>query len=124
MDQVPAEGEVAQLKTLPMPTLILWGGQDRLIPPETARRFDAAGWEYRVHSSSVPPEELVAMKLNALILDPSVIGPLGTPTLGTVQLSARRVAATPRPCACAPRCHHERSTEQNRASWGVLDAMV
>ncbi len=41
------------------------------------RRFDAAGWEYRVHSSSVPPEELVAMKLNALILDPSVIGPLG-----------------------------------------------
>ena len=34
-----------------------------------ARRFDAAGWEYRIHSSSVPLEELVAMKLNALLVD-------------------------------------------------------
>ena len=42
-----------------------------------ANRFDAAGWEYRVHSSSVPPEELVAMKLNALLVDLSVLGPLG-----------------------------------------------
>ena len=41
MDQVPAQGDVAKLKTLSMPTLILWGGQDRLIPPENARRFDA-----------------------------------------------------------------------------------
>ena len=41
------------------------------------RRFDAAGWEYRLHSSSVPPEELVAMKLNAVLVDPSVLGPLG-----------------------------------------------
>ena len=41
MDQVPAEGDVAKLTSLPMPTLILWGGQDRLIPPENARRFDA-----------------------------------------------------------------------------------
>ena len=39
------------------------------------RRFDAAGWEYRLHSSSVPPDELAAMKLNALLIDPSVIGP-------------------------------------------------
>ena len=45
------------------------------------RRFDAAGWEYRLHSSSVPPEELVAMKLNAVLVDP--LGPrparLGVP---------------------------------------------
>lgn len=41
------------------------------------RRFDAAGWEYRVHSSSVPAEELVAMKLNALVVDISILGPLG-----------------------------------------------
>ena len=41
------------------------------------RRFDAAGWEYRVHSSSVPAEELVAMKLNALVVDPVLLGPLG-----------------------------------------------
>ncbi len=41
------------------------------------RRFDAADWEYRVHSSSVPPEELVAMKLNAVLVDIAVLGPLG-----------------------------------------------
>jgi DNA-binding response OmpR family regulator len=40
------------------------------------RRFDAAGWEYRVHPSSVPAEELVAMKLNALVVDTSVLGPV------------------------------------------------
>lgn len=40
MDQVPAEGDVAKLKSLPTPTLILWGGQDRLIPPDNGRRFD------------------------------------------------------------------------------------
>jgi DNA-binding response OmpR family regulator len=42
-----------------------------------ARRFEAAGWEYRIHPSSVPAEELVAMKLNALLVDPAVLGPLG-----------------------------------------------
>ncbi len=41
-----------------------------------ARRLDAAGWEYRVHSSSVPPEELVAMKLNALVVDLAILGPV------------------------------------------------
>jgi pimeloyl-ACP methyl ester carboxylesterase len=40
MDQVPAEGDVSKLKALPMPTLILWGGQDRLIPPDNGQRFD------------------------------------------------------------------------------------
>ena len=41
------------------------------------RRFDAAGWEYRVHSSSVPPDDLLAMKLNAVLVDLAVLGPLG-----------------------------------------------
>jgi DNA-binding response OmpR family regulator len=36
-------------------------------------RLGAAGYEYRVLSGGVPPEELVAMKLNALLLDPSVL---------------------------------------------------
>ena len=39
-------------------------------------RFDAAGWEYRVHPSGVPAEELVAMKLNALVVDVSILGPM------------------------------------------------
>lgn len=32
-------GNVAGLKALAMPTLILWGGRDRLIPPEFGQRF-------------------------------------------------------------------------------------
>ena len=38
------------------------------------RRFEAAGWEYRVLAGAVPAEELVAMKLNALVVDLSVLG--------------------------------------------------
>jgi DNA-binding response OmpR family regulator len=41
------------------------------------RRFEAAGWEYRVLSGPVPADELVAMKLNALLVDISVLGPSG-----------------------------------------------
>ena len=32
-------GNVAQLKNIKAPTLILWGGKDRLVPPELAQRF-------------------------------------------------------------------------------------
>jgi DNA-binding response OmpR family regulator len=42
-----------------------------------AKRFESAGWEYRILSSSVPPDELVAMKLNAVLIDVSVLGSLG-----------------------------------------------
>jgi DNA-binding response OmpR family regulator len=41
------------------------------------KRLEAAGWEHRVFSSTVPPDELVAMKLNALVVDLSVLGPMG-----------------------------------------------
>jgi DNA-binding response OmpR family regulator len=41
------------------------------------RRFEAAGWEYRIHSTSVPEAQLVGAKLNALLVDLSVLGPLG-----------------------------------------------
>ena len=34
-----------------------------------SKRTEAAGWQQRVLSSAIPPEELVAMKLNALLLD-------------------------------------------------------
>jgi DNA-binding response OmpR family regulator len=39
-----------------------------------AKRADAAGWQLRQVTSAIPPEELVAMKLNALLVDPSVLG--------------------------------------------------
>lgn len=54
-------GDVAGLKTLAMPTLILWGGQDRLIPPEFGQRFarDIAGSKLVVFDDlgHVPHEE-------------------------------------------------------------------
>src|SRR3954463_16653624 len=41
------------------------------------RRFEAAGWEYRIFSSTVPADELVALKLNALVVNLSVLGASG-----------------------------------------------
>jgi DNA-binding response OmpR family regulator len=38
------------------------------------RRFDAAGWEHRVLQTPVPAEELLAMKLNALVVDLAILG--------------------------------------------------
>lgn len=39
-----------------------------------AKRADAAGWQMRVATGAIPAEELVAMKLNALLLDPALLG--------------------------------------------------
>lgn len=39
-----------------------------------SKRTETAAWQQRVLSSAIPPDELVAMKLNALLLDPSVLG--------------------------------------------------
>ena len=41
------------------------------------KRLDGAGWEHRILGSRVPVEDLVAMKLNALLVDISVLGPQG-----------------------------------------------
>ena len=38
------------------------------------KRLDAAGWQHRVLSGAVPAEELVAMKINALLVDLTVLG--------------------------------------------------
>jgi DNA-binding response OmpR family regulator len=39
-----------------------------------SKRTEAAGWQQRVLSGAIPPEELVAMKLNALLVDLAVLG--------------------------------------------------
>ncbi|HEX6754204.1 MAG TPA: response regulator transcription factor [Solirubrobacterales bacterium] len=39
-----------------------------------SKRTEAAGWQQRVLTSAIPPDELVAMKLNALLIDLSVLG--------------------------------------------------
>lgn len=54
-------GREQDIKTLQLPTLILWGGQDRLIPPVYAQRFaaDIAGSKLVVFETlgHVPQEE-------------------------------------------------------------------
>jgi DNA-binding response OmpR family regulator len=50
---------------------------DRAFLRVLERRFDAAGWQYRVHSTGIPASELAAMKLNALLIDVGVLGPEG-----------------------------------------------
>jgi DNA-binding response OmpR family regulator len=68
-----------------------------------AKRTEAAGWQQRTLSGAIPPEELVAMKLNALLLDPAVLGDdawdylervCGTmPGLGVIVCSGRSTVA-------------------------------
>lgn len=40
-EQAPSGAGEARIRTLGIPTLILWGGRDRLIPPEHAAKFAA-----------------------------------------------------------------------------------
>src|SRR5258707_9490068 len=42
-----------------------------------SNRLDALGWEHRALSSPVGVDSLVAMRLNAVVLDISVLGPGG-----------------------------------------------
>jgi DNA-binding response OmpR family regulator len=39
-----------------------------------AKRAEAAGWQLRQNAGAIPAEELVAMKLNALLVDPRLLG--------------------------------------------------
>jgi two-component system response regulator RegX3 len=68
-----------------------------------SKRTEAAGWQQRVLSGAIPPEELVAMKLNALLVDLSVLGDEAwgylervcgmLPDLGVVVCSGRSTVA-------------------------------
>src|SRR3954452_6368000 len=40
-----------------------------------SKRMSAMGWEYRTLASPVPPEELVAMRINCLVVDLELLGP-------------------------------------------------
>ena len=42
-----------------------------------SKRLDGAGWQYRVLASPVPLDAMVAMRLNALVIDLAVLGPQG-----------------------------------------------
>jgi pimeloyl-ACP methyl ester carboxylesterase len=61
MQQLDAGVDVARIAQLKLPTLILWGAKDRLIPPPNAQRFahDIAGSQLTVFPElgHVPMEE-------------------------------------------------------------------
>src|ERR1051325_7433381 len=38
------------------------------------KRLEAGGWQYRVLASPVPLDALVSMRLNAIVVDPAVLG--------------------------------------------------
>jgi DNA-binding response OmpR family regulator len=40
-----------------------------------SKRLDRLGWEHRVLASPVPPDEIVSMRLSALVVDLAVLGP-------------------------------------------------
>ncbi|HEX5929334.1 MAG TPA: response regulator transcription factor [Solirubrobacterales bacterium] len=68
-----------------------------------AKRAEAAGWELRQSGGSIPPRDLVAMKLNALLVDPAVLAEDGwdylnrvcetLPDLGLVVCTGRSTVA-------------------------------
>jgi len=42
-----------------------------------SKRLEGAGWQYRVLASPVPLDAMVAMRLNAVVIDLAVLGPQG-----------------------------------------------
>jgi DNA-binding response OmpR family regulator len=68
-----------------------------------AKRAEVAGWQLRQAAGAVPPEELVAMKLNALLIDPALLGEEGwsylervcgmLPDLGVIVCTGRSTVA-------------------------------
>jgi DNA-binding response OmpR family regulator len=72
------------MKPQPAPIRVAVIDDDSSFLQVLTRRFDAAGFEYRVQSASVPPNELVAMKLNAVLVDIGLLGPFGWEYLETV----------------------------------------
>lgn len=67
------------------------------------KRVESKGWELLVSGTQIPADQAVAMKLNALIVDPEILGPDGwgyveglceaIPTLGLLVCTARSTVA-------------------------------
>src|SRR5256885_2683784 len=49
-----------------------------------ANRVEGMGWDFRTLNAPVRPEELVSMRLNALVIDLSLLGPRAWEYLGRV----------------------------------------
>jgi DNA-binding response OmpR family regulator len=48
---------------------------DRALLRALLKRMEGVGWPYRVLGSPVPPELLLPMRLDAIVIDPAVLGP-------------------------------------------------
>jgi DNA-binding response OmpR family regulator len=68
-----------------------------------SKRMQGLGWQYRTLASPVPPEELVAMRINCLVIDLALLGPQAwdflervaesIPSLGIVVCTQRSTVA-------------------------------
>ena len=68
-----------------------------------SKRLEGMNWQFRVLAAPVPPQELVAMRLNAVVVDVSLLGPQaweyiervgdGIPGLGLVVCTERSTVA-------------------------------
>ncbi|HKP90350.1 MAG TPA: response regulator transcription factor [Thermoleophilaceae bacterium] len=68
-----------------------------------ANRLESMGWQFRAVEAPLPPHELVAMRINALVIDVSLLGPRawdyiqqvgeGVPGLGLVVCTERSTVA-------------------------------
>jgi DNA-binding response OmpR family regulator len=74
VDALSLRAGAANLNTSPHQIRLAVIDSDSGFVTVLAKRADAAGWELRNVGGAIPPEELVAMKLNALLVDPEVVG--------------------------------------------------
>jgi DNA-binding response OmpR family regulator len=74
---IPAGGEVVDERPAPSPIRIAMIDADSGFVRVVTNRLDTLGWPHRVLGSPVPPDALVAMRLNALVIDLELLGPQG-----------------------------------------------
>jgi DNA-binding response OmpR family regulator len=60
--------------TSPQPIRLAIVDDDSGFVTVVAKRAETAGWQLRAVAGAIPPEELVEMKLDALLIDPAVLG--------------------------------------------------
>ncbi|HZU60953.1 MAG TPA: response regulator transcription factor [Solirubrobacteraceae bacterium] len=70
---VPQGARAAQRSSTPLSLAII--DRDTGLIQVLGKRLAAAGWEHKVVSSPLTPQALVRLRLNALIVDISVVGP-------------------------------------------------
>ena len=55
------------------PRLAVFDADSGFVRP-LVNRLERAGWPHRVHTATIPPDELVAMRLGAVLVDPACLG--------------------------------------------------